>query len=363
MTLSDLTKARLANQHLIPWEKKTEENVVAWLGAIQGQDYPSSKWAIGVRLPETTDEKVEQAVSSYKIIRSWIMRGTLHLTTAPDIRWMLSLLAPRLIRSGMPRNRQLELDEDTFTKSNDMLFRVLEGRKHLTRDELKERYEKEGISTTGQRFIHLIQRAALEQIVCFGPRRQKQFTFMLLDEAVPSSPAAKTKEEALAELAMRYFQSRGPATLSDFIWWSGLTTGEAREGMEAVKAGLQHENIDGQAYFFSNHVPVAPTTGQSTWLLPAFDEFVIAYRDRNAMLDKRQNKQVISSNGIFYPVIVANGIITGIWKRNLQKEKLAIDIYPFAPFSEDAKKEITLAAEAFARFTGKKVETVRYNRL
>ena len=360
MALTDLIRARLAGQQLTSSGLTREEELISWLGAIQGQDYTSSKWAIGIRLPGITDEKVEQAVRSYKIIRTWIMRGTLHLAAASDIRWMLSLLAPRLIRSGMPRNRQLELDEDTFRKSNNMLFRVLEGRKHLTREELKEMYEREGISTTGQRFIHLVQRAALEQIVCFGPRRQKQFTFMALHEAVPPSQTAKTKEEALAELTMRYFQSRGPATLSDFIWWSGLTTGEAREGMEAVKAGLQHERIDGQAYFFANHVPVAPITGHSTWLLPAFDEFVIAYRDRNAMLGKHQTKQVISSNGIFYPVIVVNGIITGIWKRNLQKEKLVIDIHPFTPFSKDVKEEITIAAEAFARFTGKKAEPIRY---
>ncbi len=357
MTADELLSKRLLVQHLIPWGKQDEEEVVSWMGAIQGQDYTSSKWAIGVRLPGSTEGKAEQAIREFRIIRSWIMRGTLHLVTATDIRWMLDLLGPRIIRAGMPRNRQLELDEQTFSRSNKILQRSLENGKQLTRDELVEIYEEEGISTTGQRFIHLLQRAALEQIICFGPKREKQFTFTLLSEAIPRVRSAKSREEALAELALRYFQSRGPASLQDFIWWSGLTSLEAKEGLEAAKPFLQHIVAEEQTYFLSREFPLKPEqTGRSAWLLPAFDEFVIAYRDRSALLDKQLSPKVISVNGIFYPVIVVNGKVAGLWKRSILKDKLRIELSLFNRQSSMVTDEIRTLARDFGRFAGK--ETV-----
>ncbi len=357
MTQQELTAVRLLIQHLIPWRKQNEEEVVSWMGALQGQDYISSRWAIGVRTPGLTEEKTEEAIREFRIIRSWIMRGTLHLTTAADIRWILTLLGPRLIKVGMPRNRQLELDEETFTKSNNILLQALEGGKQLTRDELIEIYENAGISTTGQRFIHLLQRAALEQLICFGPRRQKQFTFTLLDEAVPPTQSTKTREEALCELAKRYFQSRGPATLNDFVWWSGLPVIEARNGLEAAKPFLQQENIDGQSYHLNPEIPSGINAlNKCVWLLPAFDEYVIAYRDRSALLEKHLSKQVISLNGIFYPVIVVNGKVEGLWKRTIQKDKIIVRINPFQPFNDDIKERVAASAAEFGKFTGKVVE-------
>jgi len=356
MTLSELTAARLLIQHLVPWGKKNEEEVVSWMGTLQGQDYISSRWAIGVRLPGSTEEKTEEAIREFRIIRNWLMRGTLHLTTATDIRWMLNLLGLRLIKAGASRNRQLELDEATFTRSNDLLLRVLEGGKQLTRDELVDRYEQAGIATTGQRFIHLLQRAALEQLICFGPRRQKQFTFTLLDDVVPDSQAAMGKEEALAELAKRYFQSRGPASLQDFVWWSGLPVREARQGLEAAKPLLQQENIDGQVYYLPRELPSGfSVQKRSVLLLPAFDEYVIAYRDRSAIFDSHLSKHVISVNGIFYPVIVVKGKVEGLWKRTIQKDKILVEINPFSPLHDRMREEIAASVEEFGRFSGKAV--------
>ena len=359
MTQQELTAARLFIQHLAPWGKESEEEVVSWMGALQGQDYTSSRWAIGVRLPGSTEEKIEEAMREFRIVRSWLMRGTLHLTTAADIRWMLELLGPRLIRAGMPRNRQLELDEETFTRSNDLLLRTLEGGKQLTRDELAGIYKNAGIVIDGQRFIHLLQRAALEQLICFGPRRQKQFTFTLLNEAVPATQVTMGREEALAELTKRYFQSRGPASLQDFVWWSGLSITEARQGLEAAKPLLQQDNIGGQLYYLPRELPSGlGVQKRSVWLLPAFDEYVIAYRDRSALLDKHLSKHVISVNGIFYPVIVVNGKVEGLWKRTIQKDKIILEVKPFGTLRPTIKKEIAASAEEFGKFTGKAIRII-----
>lgn len=357
MTSNELTEARMIIQHLIPWGKKSEEEVVSWMGALQGQDYISSQWAVGVRLPGSTEEKMEEAMREFRIIRNWLMRGTLHLATAADIRWMLRLLGPRQIKAGVTRNRQLELDEETFSRSNDLLLHALEGGKQLTRDELVKMFEKAGIATDGQRFIHLVHRAAMEQLVCFGPRRQKQFTFTLLDDAVPSTESKKNREEALAELAKRYFQSRGPATLNDFVWWSGLPVTDARNGLEAAKQYLHREDIDGQSYYMTRQMPSGINAlNKSAWLLPAFDEYIIAYRDRSALLDKHLTKHVISVNGIFYPVIVVNGKVEGLWKRTIQKDKIIVEITPFKPLSRNVKEGVSASASEFGKFTGKTVE-------
>ncbi|MEL7587975.1 MAG: winged helix DNA-binding domain-containing protein [Prolixibacteraceae bacterium] len=197
----------------------------------------------------------------------------------------------------------------------------------------------------------------MEQLVCFGPRRQKQFTFTLLDDAVPSTESKKNREEALAELAKRYFQSRGPATLNDFVWWSGLPVTDARNGLEAAKQYLHREDIDGQSYYMTRQMPSGINAlNKSAWLLPAFDEYIIAYRDRSALLDKHLTKHVISVNGIFYPVIVVNGKVEGLWKRTIQKDKIIVEITPFKPLSRNVKEGVSASASEFGKFTGKTVE-------
>jgi hypothetical protein len=355
--IQEIINGRLVSQHLIPAGIKRTEVLVSWLCAIQAQDYPASQWAIGIRLPGITDQVTKQAIADFQIVRSWIMRGTLHLAAASDIRWLLNLVAPRLIRTTAPRYRQLELSEDTFNKSNDLLVRALEGGKELTRDELSKIFQNAGIETTGQRMPHLLQRAALEQLICFGAKREKQFTFTLLDEAIPPANP-KSRDEALAEIAKRYFISRGPATLHDFVWWSGLTARDARQGLESVKSLLTPISIDGQDYFFSENIWRRNIDPDTTFLLPPFDEFVIAYRDRSALLDAHLTKQVISANGIFYPVVIVSGKVAGVWKRTFQKNKVLIEINPFITLSKNIQAKITDSAKDFGKFTGKEVETI-----
>lgn len=352
MTLEKVLQIRMSNHQLKSEKYKHPENIINWYGAIQAQDYPSSKWAIGLRVPGSTDQTIEETIAKGKIVRSWLMRGTLHITTGEDIHWILDLLAPRIIKSTAGRNRQLELDEATFSKSNNLLSRLLHGGKQISRDELSKIFEKEGISTKGQRFYHLLHRAALEKLICFGTKQGNQFSFVLLDNVV-NHHKPKTRQEALGELTKRYFQSRGPATLEDFVWWSGLTKTDAREGLGSIKSIVIKENILGQNYYVMVNEEAPKSLSHATFLLPAFDEYVLAYRDRSAILATKNSKQVVSKNGIFYPVILHNGKVPGTWRRTLKKDQMNIEINPFEKLTKATMDKIHEAAEAFGLFTGK----------
>ncbi len=223
--------------------------------AVQGQDYAGAKWSLGLRLSKSTAAGVEQAISDKIILRSWLLRGTLHLVSGTDIHWLLVLLGPGIIAGNKRRYRELELDEATLLRSNDLLANALQGNDQLGRKELLAFLRQNGISTEGQRGVYMLQRASLEGLICQGVMHANNPTFMKLD-GFPSK--TMNRQEALAELARRYFISRGPATLQDFTWWSGLPAAEARAGLDSVQSQFIHESIDEQVYWWS---PSLPLTG------------------------------------------------------------------------------------------------------
>ena len=283
------------------------------------------------------------------IVRTHPMRDTWHFVAAVDIRWLLTLMAPRRIASNAPWYHRLELDDATFAKSNAVFAQTLRGGKQLTRHELAAALGQAGISTEGLRLTFLLHRAELEGVIASGARRGKQFTFALLDELVPVSKTLE-RDEALAELARRYFTSRGPATLQDFMWWSGLTAADARAGLEMVKSQFIQEAIGGQAYWLSPSTPTAKAVEPSAYLLPPYDEYTVAYKDRSAVLDPvytQQAKYAIS------PTIAVDGQIVGTWKRTLKKDAVVITPSPFTALSEAQNQAIAAAAERYSRFVGK----------
>lgn len=317
------------------------------MGAVQAQDYLGALWALGLRMRTATEEAVEQAIAERTVVRTWPMRGTLHFVAPADVRWMLALLAPRIIAGRPARYRQLELDQEVFDKSRDPLVRALEGGRQLTRDALYEKLDAAGISTAGQRGIHILQRLALDGLLCFAARQGKQPTFALLEEWVPPARMLD-RDEALAALAERYFTSRGPTTLKDFTWWSGLAVADARKAIEMLR--LEKETVDGVPYWFGEAPPAA--TPASAYLLPPYDEYTIAYKDRSAVLDPAHGG-IVSGNGIFYPTIVLSGQVAGTWKRELKKDSVVITLSPFKPLKKKDRQAAAVAAERYGDFLGK----------
>jgi hypothetical protein len=214
MTLN-IARLRLHNQLLSRTEFTEPEQVVAWLGAVQAQDYAGAKWALGLRLANATDAAIEEAIDRGRILRTHVMRPTWHFVTPADIRWMLELTAPRVRALLAYNDRQLGLDQVTFKKSSAVLEKALQNNQQLTRGELTPILEKAGIAVEGLHLGQLLTHAELDGLVCSGPRKGKQFTYALLEERAPEARLLE-REAALAELSRRYFHSHGPATLQDF---------------------------------------------------------------------------------------------------------------------------------------------------
>ncbi len=350
MTNRDIAHQRLHNQYISRATFENPHDVVTWLGALQGQDYLGALWAIGLRMQQATEASIEQAIADKTIVRTWPMRGTLHYVAAADIGWLLKLMEPRAIAVTAFRNRQLELDEATFKKSYNVLTRALEGGRHLTRPEIARALERAGISTANYRLAHILYRASILRLICFGARRGKQFTFALFDEWVPECKTIE-RDEALAELARRYFTSHSPATLNDFIWWSGLKAADARASLEMVKPQFVQEVVRDQTYWFSQPAAIKKDATK-VYLLPPFDEYTVAYKDRSAVLDPTYAKLMNTGYGIFKPIVVVGGEIAGIWKREFKKNSLVIEVSPFNSLTKADQKRITVAADRYSKFLG-----------
>lgn len=300
---------------------------------------------------QATEATVEQALTDRKIVRTWPMRGTLHFAAPEDARWMLKLLAPRVIAKLASYYRQAGLTTVTFAKSKELFARALGGGKQLTRKQMYQLLEQAKIPTRQMRGLFILGRLAMEGFLVFGARQGKQQTFTLLEEWLPPAKMLEG-DEALGELAQRYFTSHGPATLRDFMWWSGLTTAEARTGVEVVKRNLRQELIDDQSYWRSPATPDKRDPSPTAYLLQGYDEYGIAYKDRSAVFAPQDLKRAIAKNMVFGPSIVIDGKGVGFWKRTFKKNAVMITTTPFRPFSKAEKQAIAKAADRYAAFLG-----------
>ena len=350
----NIAHSRLLNQHIISPNLQTPKAVVAHLGAVQAQDYPMAKWAVGLRLPSANDALIENALNKGEVVRTHVLRPTWHFVAAEDVRWLLKLTAPHIHSAMNSYSKQMELDAAVFNKSNLIIEKTLTNNKHLTREELMIELGKAGINTQLNRASHIMMNAELEGIVCNGIMRGKQHTYALMDEKVPKG-LIFTREEAIVELVKRYFNSHSPATLQDFQWWSGLPMGDVRKGIEAIKNDFISEKINNQIYYFNSNNKTFETT-ESIHFLPAFDEFTVSYKDRIDSIEPHLKQIAMTSNGIFKPIIVVNGRVIGIWKRTIKKDKLMIEPQFFNNYTPLEKDIMLKEIKRFSDFNGLEIE-------
>jgi hypothetical protein len=348
MIPAKLLRHRLHNQRLTATSFEDPADAVRWLGAVQAQDYLGSLWAIGLRTRGATEQVVERAIAERAIVRTWPMRGTLHFVAAEDARWMLELMTPRVVAASAGRlERDYGLDERALGRSGEVVSRALEGGRRLTRDALYRALENARISTAAGRGLHITWRMAHDGLVCFGPREGKQQTFVLLDEWVAGAKRM-ARDEALAELARRYFTSHGPATVHDFAWWSGLLLSEAAAGLRMASGALVSTDLADRKYWTA---PSAAPGGPSprAYLLPAFDEYTVAYRDRAPLLAPSHARHA-DGMSILQPAIVVNGRAVGTWARTLGKGSVEVDPRPFTRLGATAGRAVTAAIRRYAAF-------------
>ncbi|WP_080903973.1 winged helix DNA-binding domain-containing protein [Parabacteroides sp. Marseille-P3160] len=314
------TTIRLLSHQLIQPGFDKPKELVDWMGAIQAQDYTMAKWAVGIRLKAATDSLVEEAFNRGDFLRTHVLRPTWHFVSAADIRWMLKLSAQRIKASSFSRDRDLGITEDLYTHVNNLLEKILRDNNYLTREEIGNRLEKTGILVNSSRLVHFMMRAEVEAIVCSGPAKGKKQTYALLDERIPSAKDLG-KEEALEKLARKYFQSHSPAGLQDFVWWSGLSVTEAREGIKLIEKELIKGFFPDPNLLMHQSFATEMNLTESIHLLPAFDEYLISYKDRTTVLDLEHHPKAFTKNGSFFPVIAYNGKVIGRWNKAVRKKQ------------------------------------------
>ncbi|MBB6096139.1 hypothetical protein HNQ60_005030 [Povalibacter uvarum] len=353
MTLAAL---RLRNQFIQGSRLDDPAEIVRALCAVQAQDYYASLWAIGLRSRNLVDTDVEKAIAGRRIVRTWPMRGTLHFVAAEDARWMIDLLGPRILARNAARlRREFSIDRRVITRATKVVEAALRGGV-LTRDGVYEQLDAAKIPTDRQRGLHLTWWLANEGVICCGPRSGKQPTFVLFDEWVPRTPAM-ARDEALIQLARRYFAHHGPATAADFSWWSGITMTDATSSIESIQAQLTRRTI-GDATYWSQKSATARNKG-SCYLLPVYDELTVGYADRSAVLGPTHANNPAAGHGIFRAPILIDGMIVGSWTRQLRRDGVEIEAIPFGKFSRAQKDSIEEAAERYGKFV-RATPKVRY---
>nr|WP_246324593.1 winged helix DNA-binding domain-containing protein [Petropleomorpha daqingensis] len=327
---------RLVAQRIAGPPLPTATAAVRRLTAVQAQDYPGALTSVALRVDDGTREDVTAALDAGEVVRSWPMRGTLHLVAAEDLGWLLELCGPRVLAGAARRRQQLELTEADTERARDVALEALTGGGRLPRSGLLEVLEKGGVVTTGQRGYHLLWYLAQTGTLCLGPTDGREQLFVLTDEWI-TAPRRLGRDEALAELALRFFRGHGPATVADLARWAGLGLTDVRRGLAAVRERLAALDVDGTEHLLDPATPAVldevRDEARGLFLLPGFDEFVLGYADRSAALDPQFSERIVpGGNGMFRPTVVHRGQIVGTWGRVGSGAKRRVVAEPFTAF-------------------------------
>ena len=341
-----LVSQRLQNQRLSAPEFRKPVDVVRWFGGVQSQDFEAAKWALALRMQSATNAAIEEAFNRGAILRTHVMRPTWHFVAREDIRWLLDLTAAGVnVRCGSGY-RMFELDDAVFKRSHKILERALRDGKHLSRSELRRKLNESGVAANDTvRMGHILIRAELDRVVCSGPRIGKQLTYALFDERVPATKAMD-RDEALAKLTRLYFRSHGPAMLQDFVWWSGLTTADAKRGLEVGGRSLEKITIGEKVYWSMRSNEALERSSCLAHLLPVYDEYFVAYKDRESVFGSQDELSTWDTLG---PAIVINGVAAGTWKRT--NDKKSVEVKLSRALKKTERAAIAQATTRYAEFS------------
>lgn len=349
----NISNIRLLNQQLANPLFRQPKELISWMGAMQAQNYSMVRWAVGMRLKSATLRTVEEALRRGDILRTHVMRPTWHLVAAEDIRWMLKLSAQRIISANesFAKGYDLDISEELYTKSHLLLEKILCGKKSLTRQEIAEHFNREGIQVDTNRMNRFMARAEQVGLVCSGEDKGGKYTYMLLEERVAPVPEI-TKDEALARLARSYFRSHSPAVLQDFIWWSGLSATEAKQAVYLIESELTADQWKDQTWYVHNDCRTRGKLSGTVHLLPSYDEYLLGYKDRTEVLPKEHYPKAFTNNGLFYPVILHEGQVIGNWNKSAKKSGPLVEHSCFR--NGDCIDELALnqEKERYIRFLG-----------
>lgn len=334
--------------------------VVERLGAMQAQDLGAAKWAVGSRMSRPAVQAVDAAIASRRIVRSWPMRGTLHLMPSRILRPVLRITSPRILTASRSRLAQLELGEVEYRLARDAAEQLLAGGGSASRDELAAAWQAAGIRSEGQRVYHLIGWLARDGVLCCGPVEGRTQRFVLLDEWAPAgADEPDERDETLAELFTAYVTGHGPATTADFAWWAGVTKADAKAGLAAAGDRVEPFRGDADLFVAAGSTDAAATRPRGALALAAFDEYLLGYADRSPVCDPRYADLVIpGGNGVFQPLLVLDGRVVGTWRRAGTASKPRVELRWFEPMPAGVAGRFTRPLASWARFHGMELQGV-----
>jgi hypothetical protein len=357
MDAENVVRRRMHTQHLWGPPLTAPEAVVRSLVAMQSQEFGPAKWAVGQRTANATNSDLDRAYATGAILRTHILRPTWHFVAASDLRWLMKLSGPRVKKLNAFMDRQLELDGELVSRTNALLAHAVEGGNYLTRRELAARLIDAGVPASGQRLAYIVMRAELDAVLCSGAPRGKQHTYALFDERVP--PGANfDRDQALAELTERYFSSRGPATLRDFMRWSSLTMTDGRRGLELAASRVEQVHLDGRTYWFtpSSSSSRANPPSPRVDLIQIYDEYVMGYGESRDLIQFPGVGTGLFQGRVTYPhAILLDGRLIGHWRSVLTPRSVEIDTRLHRPLEAAETLAIADAVERYARFVEKPV--------
>jgi hypothetical protein len=322
---------------------------------VQAQDASAMPLALRARSPGLTALDVERArVHERSVVRTWCMRGTLHLLAAQDLGWLLALLGPGFIRATRRRYVELGLDEATCARAMRALRDMLGSGGPLTRAELARQLAARGIPSHGQAAPHLLRRAALEGLICYGPDRDGEPTYVLLQDWVDVE-RVMVGDTARAELARRYLEAYAPAGPEDLAAWSGLALSEARAGFERLAVQLIPVDMAGSPGWLLQSQAAwldEPSAGGVVRLLPSFDPYLLGYRNRDLVVSTQHARRIHPGGGWLHPALLVDGRAAGTWKTRRKKNGLVVVVEPFERLDPDVTPGLEEEVQDLGHFLG-----------
>jgi hypothetical protein len=354
MSLAEVAARRLRTQRLAGEPFARARDAVGWLTAVQAQDWAGAKWAIGLRTEGATEADLDGLLDEGAILRTHVLRPTWHVVAPEDVRWLQELTAPRVKLALTHLDRRSGVDGELIARAEAAMAQALSEGRHLTRAELGDALGRAGIAARGWLLGLLVMHAELDGLLVSGARRGRQMTYALLEERAPRARRLD-RDAALAELTRRYFTSHGPAQARDFAWWSGLTLADVRRGLELAGAALEAEVVEGRTHWQAPGVPTpAETPAPIVHLLPNYDEYVVAYRDRGAVLEPGRELAAapFPLGSLLAHTLLVDGRVRGAWKRRLEGRRVVVELGPVDRLDARAAAALHAAAGRLAEFLG-----------
>ena len=360
LTAQEVRVARMSCLLLAQPVTRTPQEVVQWFGAMQAQEVTSGHWSLGARCEGSTEATILAAFERREIVRTWPMRGTIHMVPAADVRWMLELTGVRALAGAARRREQLGLTLQNADRAAGILADALRVTPVMTRAEAVERLAADGLDVAEQRSYHLLWYAAQIGVTCIGPQRGSDQTFVLLEHWAPKQ-VPLTRTEALTELLFRFVRSHGPVGLREFVGWTGLTLSDAKVASTANAGRLRPLASEAGEVWVTEEtatrIAANELTRQPVVALPGFDEFMLGYKDRSLHVPAGSMDRIVpGGNGVFRATVVADGMAIATWKRTLKGDRVAIDVEPFTNIKPALSKQVKAAFVPYGHFLGNQPE-------